>query len=176
MSRMSEIPKGGALNRLFMVTMTERPLLNLGYFVSWWILLPLWWTFERLPWDGHFLRELQRVFFFLSTQADETAEISTQPQFVLLLHSLMSNTACRKVFCGHSSAVNYVTALCCSAAILPEDWKTKLICQAYDRVSEMRGRGTAGVHWMCAKCTLYPLLCTSTILIKQQATSNISQR
>lgn len=118
MSRMSEISKGGALNRLFMVTMTERPLLNLGYFVSWWILLPLWWTFERLPWDGHFLRELQRVFFFLSTQADETAEISTQPQFVLLLHSLMSNTACRKVFCGHSIPLQS-TMLLHYAVLLP---------------------------------------------------------
>lgn len=41
MSRMSEISQGGALNWLFMVMMTVRPLLNLGYFVSWWILLPL---------------------------------------------------------------------------------------------------------------------------------------
>lgn len=50
----------------------------------------------------------------------------------------MSNTACRKVICSHSSAIS-VTALRCPAAIFPEDWKSKLICQAYDRACEMGG-------------------------------------
>ncbi|KAK0131414.1 Zinc finger MYM-type protein 1 [Merluccius polli] len=121
---------------------------------------------------------------FLSIQGDETMDISTQNQLVLVLRYIDDrNTVQERFFefipLQSANAEAIATALSERlAGILPDEQKGKLICQAYDGASVMRG-ATSGVqrrvqdeypnaHYI--HCYAHQLN-----LIMQQATSHISK-
>ncbi|XP_061403240.1 zinc finger MYM-type protein 1-like [Lethenteron reissneri] len=121
---------------------------------------------------------------FLSIQADETTDIATQSQLVLVLRYIDDKNNVQERFfefipLQSATAESIATALKERlASILPKDQKSKLICQAYDGASVMRG-ATAGVqrkiqdvypnaHYI--RCYAHQLN-----LIMQQATSHISK-
>ncbi|XP_051790305.1 zinc finger MYM-type protein 1-like [Erpetoichthys calabaricus] len=121
---------------------------------------------------------------FLSIQVDEIMDIATQSQLVLVLRYIDNkNNVQERFFEGISmqsaTADSIATALKERlAAILPEDHKSRLICQAYDGASVMRG-AKAGVHRKIQD--VYPnahyIHCYAhqLNLIMQQATSHISK-
>ena len=96
------------------------------------------------------IKEAQKSVF-VSIQADETTDISTQTQLVLVLHYIDDKHSVQERFfefipLQSSTSESIATALKERlAAIIPEDQKSKLICQAYDGASVMRG-ATAGVQ------------------------------
>ncbi|XP_008273895.1 zinc finger MYM-type protein 1-like [Stegastes partitus] len=121
---------------------------------------------------------------FLSIQADETTDISTQSQLVLVLRYIDDKHNVQERFfefipLRSATSESVATALReCLAAIIPEDQKSKLICQAYDGAKVMRGT-TAGVQRKIKD--VYPnahyIHCYAheLNLIVQQATSHISK-
>lgn len=121
---------------------------------------------------------------FLSIQADETTDIATQSQLVLVLRYIDDKNNVQERFfefipLQSATAESIATALKERlASILPEDQKSKLICQAYDGASVMRG-ATAGVQRKIQD--VYPnahyIHCYAhqLNLIMQQATSHISK-
>lgn len=120
---------------------------------------------------------------FLAIQADETTDISTQSQLVLVLCYIDNTNNVKELFFGvipmqSTNAEAIATALKEQlAAIIPDEDKNKLICQAYDGASVMRG-ATAGVQKKVKD--VYPnahyIHCYAhqLKLIMQQATSHIS--
>ncbi|CAL9695642.1 unnamed protein product [Knipowitschia caucasica] len=121
---------------------------------------------------------------FVSIQADETTDISTQSQLVLVLRYIDDKHSVQERFFEFiplQSATSESIAAALSerlAAIIPEDQKSKLICQAYDGASVMRG-ANAGVQRKIKD--VYPnahyIHCYAhqLNLIMQQATSHISK-
>ncbi|XP_061433278.1 zinc finger MYM-type protein 1-like isoform X1 [Lethenteron reissneri] len=121
---------------------------------------------------------------FLSIQADETTDIATQSQLVLVLRYIDDKNNVQERFfefipLQSATAESIATALKERlASILPKDQKSKLICQAYDGASVMRG-ATAGVQRKIQD--VYPnahyIHCYAhqLNLIMQQATSHISK-
>ncbi|KAL0151841.1 hypothetical protein M9458_052842, partial [Cirrhinus mrigala] len=121
---------------------------------------------------------------FLSIQADETTDIATQCQFVLVLRYIDAKSNVQESFfefipLRSTTADSIATVLKERlAVILPEDQKSKLISQAYDGASVMRG-ATAGVQRKMQD--VYPnahyIHCYAhqPNLIMQQATSHISK-
>lgn len=119
---------------------------------------------------------------FISIQADETTDIATQCQLVLVLRYIDAKNNVQERFFEfiplHSAnADSIATALQERlAVILPGDQKNKLISQAYDGASVMRG-ATSGVQKQIQD--LYPnayyIHCYAhqLNLIMQQATSQI---
>ncbi len=80
---------------------------------------------------------------FIAIQADETMDIAVECQFVLVLRYNDGRNNLQKRFFEFIPVPSAISESI--AAILPEDQKSKLICQAYDRASVMRG-ATAGVQ------------------------------
>ncbi|XP_014873198.1 zinc finger MYM-type protein 1-like [Poecilia latipinna] len=131
----------------------------------------------------HIIKEAQSSDF-LSIQADETVDVATQCQLVLVLRYIdAKNTVQERFFefipLQSATADSIATALKERlATILPEDQKAKLICQAYDGASVMRG-ATAGVQKKIQD--VYPnahyIHCYAhqLNLIMQQATSHITK-
>ncbi|XP_030581661.1 zinc finger MYM-type protein 1-like [Archocentrus centrarchus] len=131
----------------------------------------------------HIIKEAQSSDF-LSIQADETVDVATQCQLVLVLRFIdAKNTVQERFFefipLQSATADSIATALKERlATILPEDQKAKLICQAYDGASVMRG-ATAGVQKKIQD--VYPnahyIHCYAhqLNLIMQQATSHITK-
>ncbi len=126
----------------------------------------------------HIIQEA-RSSDFLSIQADETTDIATQCQLVLVLRYIDAKSNVQERFFEfiplHSTTA--ATALKERLAdILPEDQKSKLISQAYDGASVMRG-ATTGVQRKMQD--VYPnahyIHCYAhqLNLIMQQATSHI---
>ncbi|CAM4510443.1 unnamed protein product [Leuciscus chuanchicus] len=121
---------------------------------------------------------------FLSIQADETTDIATLAQLVLVLRYIDDKNNVQERFfefipLQSATAESIATALKERiASILPEDQKSKLICQAYDGASVMGG-ATAGVQRKVQD--VYPnahyIHCYAhqLNLIMQQATSHISK-
>lgn len=121
---------------------------------------------------------------FLSIQADETMDIATQSQLVLVLRYIDEKHNVQERFLEfiplQSATAESISSALKErlAAILPEDQKNKLISQAYDGASVMRG-ATAGVQRKIQD--VYPnahyIHCYAhqLNLIMQQATSHISQ-
>ncbi|KAL0152798.1 hypothetical protein M9458_052521 [Cirrhinus mrigala] len=121
---------------------------------------------------------------FLSIQADETTDIATQCQLVLVLRYIDAKSNVQERFfefipLRSTTADSIATVLKERlAVILPEDQKSKLISQAYDGASVMRG-ATAGVQRKMQD--VYPnahyIHCYAhqLNLIMQQATSHISK-
>nr|XP_021325593.1 zinc finger MYM-type protein 1-like [Danio rerio]XP_021329268.1 zinc finger MYM-type protein 1-like [Danio rerio]XP_021330174.1 zinc finger MYM-type protein 1-like [Danio rerio] len=121
---------------------------------------------------------------FLSIQADETTDISTQCQLVLVLRYIDSKNNVQERFFEfiplRSSTADSISTVLKErlSVILPGDQKNKLISQAYDGASVMRG-ATAGVQKKIQD--VYPnahyIHCYAhqLNLIMQQATSNISK-
>lgn len=119
---------------------------------------------------------------FLAIQADETTDISTQCQLVLVLRYIDSTNNVQERCFGfipmQSTNAEAISAALKEqlAAIIPEEDKNKLICQAYDGASVMRG-ATAGVQKKVQD--VYPnahyIHCYAhqLNLIMQQATSHI---
>ncbi|XP_030612064.1 zinc finger MYM-type protein 1-like [Archocentrus centrarchus] len=117
-------------------------------------------------------------------QVDETVDVATQCQLVLVLRYIdAKNTVQERFFefipLQSATADSIATALKERlATILPEDQKAKLICQAYDGASVMRG-ATAGVQKKIQD--VYPnahyIHCYAhqLNLIMQQATSHITK-
>lgn len=93
--------------------------------------------------------------------------IDTQSQLVLVLYYIDAKNNVKERFFEFipllsATAESIVTELKeCLAAILPEDQKSKLICQAYDGASVMRG-ATAGVQRKYKMCTQMPTTSTAT--------------
>ncbi|KAM3842976.1 zinc finger MYM-type protein 1-like [Diretmus argenteus] len=131
----------------------------------------------------HIIKEAQSSGF-VSIQADETTDIATQAQLVLVLRYIDGKNNIQERFfefipLQSATAESIATALKERlATILPEDQKSKLICQAYDGASVMRG-ATAGVQKKIQD--VYPnahyIHCYAhqLNLIMQQATSHISK-
>lgn len=96
------------------------------------------------------IQEVQKSEF-LSIQADETMDIATQSQLVLVLRYIDQKNNLQERFFEfiplQSATAEIISTTLKErlAAILPEDQKCKLICQAYDGASVMRG-ATAGVQ------------------------------
>ncbi|CAM4328207.1 unnamed protein product [Leuciscus chuanchicus] len=121
---------------------------------------------------------------FLSIQADETTDIATLAQLVLVLRYIDDKNNVQERFfefipLQSATAESIASALKERlASILPEDQKSKLICQAYDGASVMRG-ATAGVQRKVQD--VYPnahyIHCYAhqLNLIMQHATSHISK-
>ncbi|RXN05739.1 zinc finger MYM-type 1-like protein [Labeo rohita] len=121
---------------------------------------------------------------FLSIQADETTDIATQCQLVLVLRYIDAKSNVQERFfefipLRSTTADSIATVLKERlAVILPEDQKSKLISQTYDGASVMRG-ATAGVQRKMQD--VYPnahyIHCYAhqLNLIMQQATSHISK-
>ncbi|RXN12340.1 zinc finger MYM-type 1-like protein [Labeo rohita] len=121
---------------------------------------------------------------FLLIQADETTDIATQCQLVLVLRYIDAKSNVQERFfefipLRSTTADSIATVLKERlAVILPEDQKSKLISQAYDGASVMRG-ATAGVQRKMQD--VYPnahyIHCYAhqLNLIMQQATSHISK-
>lgn len=129
----------------------------------------------------HIIQEAQSSDF-LSIQADETTDIATQCQLVLVLRYIDAKSNIQERFFEfiplHSTTADSIATALKErlAVILPEDQKSKLISQAYDGASVMRG-ATAGVQRKMQD--VYPnahyIHCYAhqLNLIMQQATSNI---
>ncbi|XP_040189964.1 zinc finger MYM-type protein 1-like [Rana temporaria] len=129
----------------------------------------------------HIIQEA-RSSDFISIQADETTDIATQCQLVIVLRYIDANNNVQERFLEFiplqsTTADSIATALQERlAVILPEDQKHKLISQAYDGASVMRG-ATAGVQKKIQD--VYPnahyIHCYAhqLNLIMQQATSQI---
>lgn len=121
---------------------------------------------------------------FLSIHADETTDIATQSQLVLVPRYIDDKNSMQERFfefipLQSATSESIATALTeCLAVIVPEEQKGKLICQAYDGASVMRG-ATAGVRRKIKD--VYPnahyIHCYAhqLNLIMQQATSHISK-
>ncbi|XP_062268110.1 zinc finger MYM-type protein 1-like [Platichthys flesus] len=118
---------------------------------------------------------------FLSIQADETTDISTQTQLVLVLRYLNGANLEERFFefIPLQSATAATIAMALKerlAAILPGEQKVKLICQAYDGASVMRGT-SSGVQKRIQDDypTAHYIHCYAhqLNLIMQQATSHI---
>ncbi|KAI2646644.1 Zinc finger MYM-type protein 1 [Labeo rohita] len=118
---------------------------------------------------------------FLSIQADETTDIATQCQLVLVLRYIDAKGNVQESFfefipLRSTTADSIATNV--FAVILPEDQKSKLISQAYDGASVMRG-DTAGVQRKMQD--VYPnahyihYYAHQLNLIMQHATSHISK-
>ncbi|XP_063046928.1 zinc finger MYM-type protein 1-like [Engraulis encrasicolus] len=120
---------------------------------------------------------------FIAIQADETTDISTVTQLVLVLRYIDSKMNVQERFfefipLQSSTAVNIATELKERLSIILPDQKEKLICQAYDGASVMRG-ATGGVQKRIKEdypnahyihCYAHQLN-----LIMEQATSHISK-
>ncbi|KAJ8375420.1 hypothetical protein SKAU_G00060000 [Synaphobranchus kaupii] len=129
----------------------------------------------------HIIKEVQSSDF-LSIQADETMDIATKNQLVLVLRYIDDKNNVQERFfefiaLRSASSESIATALKDRlAVIIPLD-QHKLICQAYDGASVMRG-ATAGVQKKMQD--VYPnahyIHCYAhqLNLIMQQATSHIS--
>ncbi|XP_067249008.1 zinc finger MYM-type protein 1-like isoform X2 [Chanodichthys erythropterus] len=129
----------------------------------------------------HIIKEAQNSDF-LSIQVDETTEIATQCQFVLVLRYIDAKSNVQERFFEfiplHSATADSIAAALKErlAVILPENQKSKLISQSYDGASVMR-RSTAGVQRKIQD--VYPnahyIHCYAheLSLIMQQATSHI---
>ncbi|XP_058629145.1 zinc finger MYM-type protein 1-like isoform X2 [Onychostoma macrolepis] len=129
----------------------------------------------------HIIQEA-RSSDFLSIQADETTDIATQCQLVLVLRYIDAKSNVQERFFEfiplHSTTADSIATALKErlAVILPEDQKNKLISQAYDGASVMRG-ATAGVQRKMQD--VYPnahyIHCYAhqLNLIMQQATSHI---
>ncbi|XP_034038832.1 zinc finger MYM-type protein 1-like [Thalassophryne amazonica] len=121
---------------------------------------------------------------FLSIQADETMDMATQSQLMLVLRYIDPRNNLQERFfefipMQSPTEESISTALKERlATILPDDQKSKLICQAYDRASVMRG-ATAAIQKKIQD--LYPnahyIHCYAhqLNLIMPQATSHISK-
>ncbi|XP_031425812.1 zinc finger MYM-type protein 1-like [Clupea harengus] len=118
---------------------------------------------------------------FLSIQADETMDISTQTHLVLVLRYINGANLEERLFefIPLQSATAETIAMALKerlAAILPGEHKSKLICQAYDGASVMRG-ATSGVQKRIQDDypTAHYIHCYAhqLNLIMQQATSHI---
>ncbi|XP_063747657.1 zinc finger MYM-type protein 1-like [Eleginops maclovinus] len=118
---------------------------------------------------------------FLSIQADETTDISTQAQLVLVLRYINDKNLVERFFefipLQSATAETIADALKERlAAILPGEQKSKLICQAYDGASVMRG-ATSGVQKRIRDDypTAHYIHCYAhqLNLIMQQATSHV---
>ncbi|XP_073451127.1 52 kDa repressor of the inhibitor of the protein kinase-like isoform X1 [Aquarana catesbeiana] len=98
----------------------------------------------------HIIQEA-RSSDFISIQADETTDIATQCQLVLVLRYIDAKSNVQERFFEfiplHSTTADSIAAALQErlAVILPGDQKHKLISQAYDGASVMRG-ATAGVQ------------------------------
>ncbi|XP_057209014.1 zinc finger MYM-type protein 1-like [Triplophysa rosa] len=98
----------------------------------------------------HIIQEAQNSDF-LSIQADETTDIATQCQLVLVLRYIDGKSNVQERFFAfihlHSTTADSIATALKEhlTVILPEDQKSKLISQAYDGASVMRG-ATAGVQ------------------------------
>ncbi|KAL1276105.1 hypothetical protein QQF64_035728 [Cirrhinus molitorella] len=131
----------------------------------------------------HIIQEAQSSDF-LSIQVDETTDIATQCQLVLVLRYIDAKSNVQERFfefipLSSTTADSIATALKERlAVILPEDRKRKFISQSYDGASVMRG-ATAGVQRKMQD--VYPnahyIHCYAhqLNLIMQQATSHISK-
>ncbi len=128
----------------------------------------------------HIIQE-SRNSDFLSIQADETTNIATKCQLVLELRYIDAKSNIQESFFEfiplHSTtAESIATAVKERLVIFPEDQKSKLISQAYDGASVMRG-ATTGVQRKMQD--VYPnahyIHCYAhqLNLIMQQATSHI---
>ncbi|XP_016394516.1 uncharacterized protein LOC107728744 [Sinocyclocheilus rhinocerous] len=129
----------------------------------------------------HIIQEA-RSSDFLSIQPDETTDIATQCQLVLVLRYIDAKSNVQERFFEfiplHSTTADSIATALKErlAVILPEDQKRKLISQAYDGASVMRGT-TAGVQRKMQD--VYPnahyIHCYEhqLNLIMQQATSHI---
>ncbi|KAG1933968.1 zinc finger MYM-type protein 1-like [Pimephales promelas] len=98
----------------------------------------------------HIIKEAQSSDF-LSIQVDETTEIATQCQLVLVLRYIDAKSNVQERFFEfiplHSATADSIATALKErlAVILPEDQRGKLISQAYDGASVMKG-ATAGVQ------------------------------
>lgn len=96
-------------------------------------------------------------------QADEMMDTSTQNQ--LVLRYINDRNMVQERFFEFIPLQSIATALSERlSGILPDEQKGKLICQADDGVSVMKG-ATSGVQRRIQRvtlCPLHPLLCTST--------------
>ncbi|XP_073450943.1 zinc finger MYM-type protein 1-like isoform X1 [Aquarana catesbeiana] len=125
----------------------------------------------------HIIQEV-RTSDFLSIQVDETSDITTQCQLVLVLRYIDSKSNVQERFfefitLDSNTADSIATALKQRlAAILPEDQRSKFISQAYDGASVMWGvqKKMQEVYPKahCIHCYAHPLN-----LIMEQATSRI---
>ncbi|XP_060778845.1 zinc finger MYM-type protein 1-like isoform X2 [Neoarius graeffei] len=131
----------------------------------------------------HIIKEAQSCDF-LSIQADEIMDIATQSQLVLVLRYIDAKNNVQERF------FEFVPLLAATAesvgmvlkdrlaAILPKDQKSKLICQAYDGSSVMRG--TAGgvqrkIQDVYPNAHYIHSYAHQLSLIMQQATCHISK-
>ncbi|KAL1279200.1 hypothetical protein QQF64_025873 [Cirrhinus molitorella] len=96
----------------------------------------------------HIIKEAQSCDF-LSIQADETTDVATQCQLVLVLRYIDAKSNIQERFFAfiplHSATADSISTALKEhlAVIIPENQKRKLISQAYDGASVMRG-ATAG--------------------------------
>ncbi|KAL1261110.1 hypothetical protein QQF64_008937, partial [Cirrhinus molitorella] len=129
----------------------------------------------------HIIKEAQSSDF-LSIQADETTDVATQCQLVLVLRYIDAKSNIQESFFAfiplHSATADSISTALKEhlAVIIPEDQKSKLLSQACDGASVMRG-ATAGVQRKIQD--VYPnahyIHCYAhqLNLIMQQATSHI---
>ncbi|KAL1261516.1 hypothetical protein QQF64_006781 [Cirrhinus molitorella] len=96
----------------------------------------------------HIIKEAQSSDF-LSIQADETTDVATQCQLMLVLRYIDAKSNIQESFFAfiplHSATADSISTALKEhlAVIIPEDQKSKLISQAYNGASVMRG-ATAG--------------------------------
>ena len=129
-----------------------------------------------------YIQEEVKNATFVAIQADETTDISTHCQLVLVLRYIDGNNDIQERFMEFINIQNASAETISSAllerlhAILPEGQKAKLIAQAYDGAAAMRGatgdvqRKIMDVHKNAhyVHCYAHQL-----ILIMQQATSHM---
>ncbi|KAL1249385.1 hypothetical protein QQF64_020390 [Cirrhinus molitorella] len=134
--------------------------------------------------DGVLKEHLENATVFKGTSktADETTDVATQCQLVLVLRYIDAKSNIQERFFAfiplHSATADSISTALTEhlAVIIPEDQKSKLISQAYDGASVMRG-ATAGVQRKIQD--VYPnahyIHCYAhqLNLIMQQATSHI---
>lgn len=120
---------------------------------------------------------------YVAIQADETTDVSTQTQLVLVLRYIDSSHKVQERFFEFIPITNTTSDSIASAllerlnSLLPNDEKQKLIAQAYDGASVMRGR-KAGVQLKVREHfeNAYYVHCYAhqLNLIMEQATSHIT--
>ncbi|KAM4628575.1 zinc finger MYM-type protein 1-like [Polymixia lowei] len=118
---------------------------------------------------------------FVSIQADETIDISTQRQLVLVVRYIDKANNVHERFFEFIPLVNATTDSIATAllqrlsTILPHDQKAKLICQTYDGASVMRGGVQKRIKDVYVNAHYIHSYAHQLNLIMQQATSHITR-
>lgn len=131
----------------------------------------------------HIIKEAQNSDF-LSIQADETTDISTQTQLVLVLRYIDAKMNVQERFFEFIALQSATSETITTElkdrllTVLPDEQKNKLICQAYDGASVMRGASSGvqkKIHDDYPNAHYIHCYAHQLNLIMGQATSHISK-